>query len=243
MSSSRPARIIRANAVPSPEMLVLHGGTPAAGAADAATSHVTTVETLVREAEEQAAAIVADAQRRAAGILAAAEAQRDAVFDEARRHAAEAGRAEALQSVAGEIGALLGTIRAAAGSGQEIRDAIVAGADRTIVELALEVARTILGHRAQVEHDLVREMARRAIERARSQQMVRIRVNPEQTGIVAALVEDLPAAGGLPVVGDGAVDLGGCVVDTRYGFIDARLDTQVDQVGNALLALTAMFDD
>lgn len=243
MSSSRSARIIRANAMPADEMLVLHTGEAATRATDAATVQVTTVEALVRDAEEEAAAIVADAQRRAAGIVASAEAQRNAVFEDARRQAAETGRAEALQAVAGEIEALLGTIRAAAGSGQELRDAIVAGADRTIVELALEVARTILGHRAQVEQDLVREMARRAIERARSQQMVRIRVNAEQTAIVAALVQDLPEAGDLPVVGDGAIDLGGCVVDTRYGFIDARLDTQVDQVGNALLALTAMFDD
>lgn len=243
MSSSRSARIIRANARPADEMLVLHGGDSTPRTPDSATVQVTTMEALVREAEQEAAAIVADAQRRAAGIVASAEAQRNAVFDEARRQGADGGRAEALQSIAAEIGALLGTIRAAAGSGQELRDAIVAGADRTIVELALEVARTILGHRAQVEHDLVREMARRAIERARSQQMVRIRVNPEQTGIVAALVQDMPEAGDLAIVGDGGIDLGGCVVDTRYGFIDARLDTQVDQVGNALLALTAMFDD
>ena len=243
MSLSRSARIIRANALPADEMLVLHTGEPAPHAPDAATVQISTVEALVREAEQEAAAIVADAQRRAAGLIASAEAQRNAVFDETRRQATDAGRAEALQSVAAELEALLNTVRAAAHSGQQLRDAIVAGADRTIVELALEVARTILGHRAQVEHDLVREMARRAIERARSQQMVRIRVNPEQTGIVAALVQDLPETGDLPVVGDGGIDLGGCVVDTRYGFIDARLDTQIDQVGNALLALTAMFDD
>ena len=47
----------------------------------------------------------------------------------------------------------------------------------------------------------------------------------------------------IPIIGDDSIDLGGCIVDTRFGFIDARLDTQVDQVGNALLALTALFDE
>jgi flagellar biosynthesis/type III secretory pathway protein FliH len=242
MSLSKRSAIVRGKPVNDQEMLVLHGGAPGSDRSRTQDVRVVTAEALVQEAERRAATVLAEARTAAEAAATALEAEHRRLFAEARAEGFRAGHAEGLRAAAQETAPLLEALRTAARSGEEVSALLVAGAERQVVELALEVARKVLGHRAKVEPDLVLDMARRAIERARHQEVVRLRVNPEQQAVVAAMLARLPE-GGFDVESDAAIDLGGCVVDTRFGLIDARLDTQVDQVGSALLALTAAFDE
>ena len=221
-------------------MLVLHG-TGASGP-HRPQPRLATAQMILSEAKDEAVAIVADAQAQARKLAADAEASRDAVTREAYAEGLRRGHEAATQLVAEETAGLLAVLRQAAGSASQVRETLIGGSERQLVTLALEVASRILGERARVDHDLVLQMARRAVQRVSRQNAVHIRVNPEESERVAAMLYELPEGAGWPVESDEAVNLGGCIIDTRTGFIDARLDTQLDQVGAALLALTEGFD-
>ena len=62
--------------------------------------------------------------------------------------------------------------------------------------------------------------------------MLRIRVNPEDRELVdARLVERVgEAAASWEVTTDGAITVGGCIVDTECGEVDARLDAQLEEI-------------
>ena len=243
MSLSKRSAIVRGAGRHEQEMLVMHLAAPGAHGVGVIDTHVATAAAMIGDAERQALDIIEAARREATAVVQQAETERSRVFAESRAEGLRTGLTEGTEAVAQETSQLLATIRAAAQSGQQLRDALVAGAERQVVELALEVARKILGHRARMEPELVLEMARKAMARTNYEEIVRIRVNPDQLALTGAMFAKLPDGADLLAEGDAGIDLGGCVVDTRAGMIDARLDTQVDQVGNVLLALTAALDD
>jgi flagellar assembly protein FliH len=64
---------------------------------------------------------------------------------------------------------------------------------------------------------------------------VRIRVHPDDvTAVHADLARRGDAASVWEVFGDGRVGIGGCIIDTRAGEVDARLDVQLQEVAQAL---------
>jgi flagellar biosynthesis/type III secretory pathway protein FliH len=52
--------------------------------------------------------------------------------------------------------------------------------------------------------------------------------------VLAALAEDAGAVTPYAVAGDGAIAIGGCIVDTAAGRVDARLDVQLDAIARLL---------
>ena len=75
-------------------------------------------------------------------------------------------------------------------------------------------------------------MCRRALEAVSGQEVLRIRVAPTASGAVGASLGEAASY----VVPDGAVALGGCVIDLRNGTLDASLDGRLDQLDEALAA-------
>jgi type III secretion protein L len=168
-----------------------------------------------REVEEEAAA----AARRLVE-----EARADA--EEVRRRARDAGREEGLAEATEALA------RAAAQ-----RDRLLAGLGPELVQLALEVARRVVGAAAERDPDVVVGSATRAIAAARHRASLTLHVNPDDLAAIGAADSRLAAlAGGraIAVVADGAVARGGAVVETEAGSVDARLEPQLDALARAL---------
>jgi type III secretion system HrpE/YscL family protein len=175
------------------------------------------------DAAERARAIVAEAEARARELLEAAQAERGRI----RADAAEQGRAEGL----GRAGAILVAAAAA-------RDRRLAGAEREVVALALDVARKVLGRELAQDRGAVADLAAQALAVARDRREVTLRVNPEDadairaaTGRLAALLSRAP---GLDVREDPAVERGGAVVETEAGRVDARVEAQLAALARAI---------
>ncbi len=157
---------------------------------------------------DSAVGIVADATREAAAIRAIAEAEAKAEF------AAwiVAARAEYAKTLAAE--------------------------ESTVVALACEVARAVLGREAATGDEVLRDLTRRAAERVRRARLVALRVHPadvdraERHGLTW-LPEGM-ARVELQVVADDGVERGGVIVESELGRIDARLDVMCAEVARIL---------
>lgn len=181
------------------------------------------IEAAEFNAAERARAIVAEAEARARELLEGAQEERERI----RADAAEQGRAEGLA----RAGATLVAAAAA-------RDRRLAGAEREVVALALDVARKVLGRELAQDPGAVADLAAQALAVARDRREVTLRVNPADADAIRAAAGRLGAllarAPGLDVREDPTVERGGAVVETEAGRVDARVEAQLAALARAI---------
>jgi len=188
---------------------------------------------LVRRAEEEGRRI--HDRRHAEGYALGLREGRVAGERRAHQEAAAAALREAQEGLA-KLGAALQTALA---DFQRDKRRLLAEAEAGVIELAVRIAERICKHAAARSSETALQNARAALELARHDQDAELRVSPEE---LAALEQALPALlsaiAGLEhvrVIPDERVPRGGCVVRGRQGEIDARLETQIQRVADALL--------
>jgi flagellar biosynthesis/type III secretory pathway protein FliH len=179
---------------------------------------------------EQAAAILAAANARAAALVREGEALRE----EARRQ----GYADGRDAAAAE---LTGTLASVAREAAAVRLQAEPAAMRLCGRLAARMAERIVGHAVELEPDALTAIAAQALAASRARAgLIKLRVNPDDR---AALERDHARGrllarfeGGveLEILADPAVGRGGCVVETATVRLDARLETQIAALERAV---------
>jgi flagellar assembly protein FliH len=185
----------------------------------------------------EATGIVERAQQRAEELVRQAALAAAAIEQDAYVEGMNAGRRQGAIDARLELLDALALVQRVASEAKAMRDALYAAAEPEIIQLVIAICESVIGARVAEDPDLVLDTVRRALERAGSQNVLRVRVAPEEQGRVAAqLAEDYRDAVPFQVVGDGAVSMGGCLVDTTSGRVDARLDVQFAEVAELLRA-------
>lgn len=177
------------------------------------------------EARQGAAAIIKEAEERRAQIIAEAEGKRDAMLAEGR----EIGRQEGLATMT----ELLLKAKVA-------RDEMLASVEPEAVKLALKIAEKIIGHDVERDQNLLMDTIAQAAESARNAQQLTIRVHPEIGKFLRqrmpALMEKIGVTKVVSIKDDPEItSRGGCVLETPFGTIDAKLETQLDVLKQTLL--------
>lgn len=183
----------------------------------------------------RAQAIVDQAVQRAEEIVAQSVREATAVQHEAYREGRDEGYRDGVLEARAELADAMGLLQHAIREGRTIRDRIVRAAERDVIELVIDVARSVLGAQVELEPTLVLDTVERALTRAGAQNVVRVRVHPDDRATISAGMaerhgEIVPFA----VIDDHTVAVGGCVIDTSAGEIDARLDVQLDEIARLL---------
>ncbi|MEX2446433.1 MAG: FliH/SctL family protein [Dehalococcoidia bacterium] len=205
---------------PEPDLALL------AGLGEATLGETAEAASIVERAHERADELVRHA------ALAAADVEQQA-YEEGHVAGTRAGIAEGRAQLA----EALALVQRAAAEAKAMRDRLYESAEPAIVELVIATTRSVIGERIATDPSVVHETVRRALARAGSQNVMRLRVAPgEQAAVQAHLDEERGEALPFAVVADGAVTVGGCLVDTGAGRVDARLDVQLEEVARLLRA-------
>lgn len=121
---------------------------------------------------------------------------------------------------------------------QAERDEFFDRIEPEVVRLAVAVAEKILAQELELRPEVVVDMIRAAIRRIRDRETLRISVNPRDFEQVRAAREDLTSAidgvRNLEIVEDRRVGRGGCVIESPNGTLDARVETQIEEIGQTL---------
>jgi flagellar assembly protein FliH len=200
-------------------------------------------ETMTTLAE--ARQILVEHEAEAAQVVADAEAQRQEVFDTARREGYQpghaAGYAEGAARARAELNDELERAFGIAAQAVIDRETLIAAAEPEIIRLAMDVARKLIAREVEADPDVLKGLVTRAMLKAAGDGTVRLRLNPDTIDRLGEFLADLVsrfASRGVEVIPDMTVEPAGAVVDTRTGSVDARLSTQLDKVERSLLALT-----
>jgi flagellar assembly protein FliH len=186
----------------------------------------------VREAAEAEAASIKNLATAAGGEIKA----------RAEREGFEKGRAEGFEAGKGEVNRLVLRTQVILERIQDKRDDIFSEAEQQIVDLVLLIARKVVKTIAEAQGNVVVENIRDALNKAKSRGTVRVRVNLADLDLSTEHLEEFVAliegGGTVQILEDSSVDRGGCVVETDFGEIDARIASQFAKLEERLLSVS-----
>ncbi len=135
---------------------------------------------------------------------------------------------------------LLGSLSQMLSELQTLRRQTCADLESELVELALAVARKIVGREVDANPDRIADIIRNAIRRVPDAPRITIRLNPSDLRHLnetrPQLLAGLAGAQRASFETDAGIDLGGCFIETDAGDVDARIQHQLEVVDAAFCA-------
>jgi len=110
-------------------------------------------------------------------------------------------------------------------------------AETALIELALEAAKKIVAG-MPVDAAMVESTVREALRQAEDSAEIVIQLHPEDLALLrqhqSEILNGLPDSGPMRFSHSSEVGRGGCVIQTRFGLIDARRETKIEQLRQSL---------
>ena len=114
---------------------------------------------------------------------------------------------------------------------ERVKKEICFNAEKETVELALAIAKKIVGHEVSVNNELVFKVVRKALKKVADHDRIVIRINPSDLEVckraefqLSDLVDNSES---IIFEEDDKLDRGGCIIETGLGDIDARIEKQL----------------
>ena len=102
--------------------------------------------------------------------------------------------------------------------------------ERELVQLSIEIARRILRRELSVDSSAILGLLHSALESVSLREVLEVRVHPTHAETVRASLRQSGAPEAISIVGDGHLEPGAVLVETRRGAFDASADTQLDEI-------------
>ncbi|MGI5836049.1 MAG: FliH/SctL family protein, partial [Chloroflexota bacterium] len=114
------------------------------------------------------------------------------------------------------------------------REGMIRSAEKELASLAIEIATKVIKQELQTEPSIVLTMVENALAKVGEGDSVKIIVNPEDAELVRAKWSELRGAVAFgdnwEIIGDEQMERGGCKVETRGGFVDSSIETQLAEI-------------
>jgi len=216
------------------------------GARDAAFEEVKrqTDEALVikQQAETEAERIIAEGQQRALEIenevRQSKEAERKAAFEMGR----EEGRLEGFADGEAEVQRLIERTQTVLERAQDKRAEILSETEKQIVDLVLLISRKVIKVISENQRNVIINNVTEALRKVKARGDVIIKVNLVDLELAThhkdKFIKQLEGVKSIQVVEDSSVDSGGCIIQTDFGEIDARISSQLSELENRILDIS-----
>ncbi|WP_238546101.1 FliH/SctL family protein [Tumebacillus flagellatus] len=204
-------------------------------------------ENIRAEARREAESIRLAAEQQAAGLLEAERARVEAVLhaevETAKRNGFNEGYGEAQETVSREYAGAFAEVQHLYQLAETDRRQFLADSEPLIVDLACQIASKIMHRESEIDRSWVLDVVRAALEEINDSGKIEVRVHPDDFERVRDnrefLRKEVPGQTELIVIPDRGVTAGGCVLHTSFGNVDARIDTQLEEVRKALQDVAA----
>jgi flagellar assembly protein FliH len=114
---------------------------------------------------------------------------------------------------------------------------VVQETEGAVIGLALEAAQKVVAG-LPITAEMVEGVVREALRQVEESAAVTVQLHPEDLALLrkqgAAVLEGVPETGPLRFVASAEVTRGGCLVQTRFGVIDARREVKFKQLAQSL---------
>ncbi|HTX73121.1 MAG TPA: flagellar assembly protein FliH [Rectinemataceae bacterium] len=192
-----------------------------------------------QEAEEEAARLVTEAEKRVADLESTAHTKLDAAEREAAKKGREEGREAGYTEGKAEVERLIGRLHVILDRAMDKRAEILEQTEAQVVELVLLVARKVVKVISENQKSVVVQNIGQALRKLKTKSDVIVRVNLADLQLATEHIKDFVQmtenAKKMTVVEDSTIDRGGCVIETDFGEIDARISSQLHELEERIL--------
>ena len=199
-------------------------------------------EGLVADAREEAGRIIAEAQQKAQEMEAESrkvlEEERTAALEQSR----EAGRTEGYAEGKVEVDRLIQRTQVVLERAQDKRGDILVETEQQIIDLVLLIARKVIKVISENQRDIIVSNVQQALQKVRDRGNIIIRVNLLDVKLATEhtkeFIKTLEGVKSIQVVEDSQVDSGGCIIETDFGEVDARISSQLAELETKILEIS-----
>ena len=174
------------------------------------------IEDILREAQEKASVLEREAYEKG--------------FAQGEKDGVELGQRKALK--------LLENIENLLRSMDSLRQEILPHYEREIVELVFVIAQKVIHRNIRSDDAAIEGTVLSALKLAAEKSKATLRVNPEDFDYVEELRPEFFAAvkelKALTITSDPSITRGGCLLESPYGDVDARIETQLEKIHQCL---------
>jgi len=199
-------------------------------------------QTLKQQAQDEADRIIAEAHEKAKQI----EADSRAAFEAERREAEEQGRATGRESGfsegKSEVERLVHRTQTVLERAQDKRAEILDETEQEIISLVLLIARKVIKVISENQKNVIISNVVQALRKVKGRGSIIIRVNISDLKLATDHIKDfinlVEGSKSIQIVEDSAVDEGGCIIETDFGEIDARIASQLAELETKILEIS-----
>ncbi|WP_245754903.1 FliH/SctL family protein [Pelosinus propionicus] len=201
---------------------------------------------IIASAQEKAAAIIDEAKKDANQRINEANQQvehlKQQAYDEGYQkgyqQGVEQGKQSGLEEMQSQIENAIDRTQQILTLGEKEAKEMILAAERQIIEIALAVASKVIACQIEENPMVVLPIVKSALEKVKDQEQIVLRVSSADFDIVLQAKQEFQNMVGreqaLTIVVDRTITAGSCVIDTSYGVVDAKIDTQFDALRKAL---------
>lgn len=199
-------------------------------------------QVIKQQALDEAAKIVADAEARAAEIVAESRAKMDAQLKEGYDDGFKKGQEAGFREGNLEAQRLTDRLHTIIERMMDKRQEILAETEQQIVDLVLLMTRKIVKVISENQRNVVVSNVVQALRKVKGRGEVIIRVNLNDVAMTTQHIKDFLSAAenikNITVVEDSTVDRGGCMIETDFGSIDAKIVSQLNEIEQRILEVS-----
>lgn len=186
---------------------------------------------IIKVAQQEAERIIADAQNKKGEIETAAH---EAGFNEGKEVGYKDGEAE--------VNRLIDRLHVIIDRVMEKREDILNTTEQQIVDLVLLITRKVVKVISESQRNVIMANVLQALRKVKGRGDVTIRVNMSDVKLITEHAQDfmksVETVKNITVVEDTSIDQGGCIIETDFGAIDARIASQLGELEQKILEIS-----
>ncbi|MGJ5817838.1 FliH/SctL family protein [Paludibaculum fermentans] len=113
-------------------------------------------------------------------------------------------------------------------------------AERDVVTLALAMARRVLRRQIVIDEEALLGLVKAAFENVSLREVTEVRVHPQFVARLQGHLSRIGAPEVIRIQGDPGLEIGGVIVETGRGSLDASIETQMDEIARGLSDVLAL---
>ena len=200
------------------------------------------IQVMKRQAEDEVREIIEQAESKARHIehdmKQSIDAERKAALDESR----ETGKSEGFAEGKAEVDRLIERTQVVLERAQDKRAEILSETEKQIIDLVLLIARKVIKVISENQRNVIISNVIESLRKIKSKGDIVIRVNLADLKLATEHKEEFirfaENSKSLQIVEDTSVDSGGCIIETDFGEIDARIASQLNELETKILEIS-----
>lgn len=157
----------------------------------------------------------------------------------AYKHGVEDGTAMGLEQGRQEIQGAMAQLKTVTDDLAAYRDHLTRDVDEIVVQLSLAIAKMLIHREVEQHPELVKKVVTEALKQVEDRRRVIVKVHPEDwqqiQGFEQEFHEAVNGIRDLEIKEDSLIRRGGCLIESDSGIVDARIETQVEEIASGVL--------